>query len=347
MSPTVVSRQVLRHNPHNTVTALVERVTRADGGTLVHKRLQKPVPAATPTDGWAASRDRRHWNYWRREAEAYRHDALRSSLAGTGLGMPAADIEEDPYGVDLWLEDVAGTSGMEFTLADHAAVAAGLGRRQAAGPLVTPWTSERFLRAYSTSRPVPWQVLDDDAAWDQPLIRSAWPAGLRTGWARLIAHRTQLLAVMEHLPRTRSHLDVWVANEVRRPGGEVVLLDWAFFGDGAVGEDLGNHVPDAVFDLFWPAQELPALDAACFEAYVSGLREAGWRGDERQVRLGVVASCVKYAWLLPLVLAKSSETEHVAYHRVADTEHLYHQRGLAFAHLVAWCDEALQLMRRQ
>jgi hypothetical protein len=35
---------------------------------------------------------------------------------------------------------------------------------------------------------------------------------------------------------------------------------------------------------------LPALDRACGAGYVAGLREAGWRGDERLVRLGYAAT---------------------------------------------------------
>ncbi len=81
-----------------------------------------------------------------------------------------------------------------------------------------------------------------------------------------------------------------MSNEVRRPRRPIVLLDWAFIGDGAIGEDLGNHVPDAVFDLFRPAERISELDAACFEAYLSGLHQMGWHGNERDVRLGVVAS---------------------------------------------------------
>ena len=57
----------------------------------------------------------------------------------------------------------------------------------------------------------------------------------------------------------------------------------------------------------------------------------------------MVASCVKYAWLLPLLLEEAGDDEHVAYHRPADAEHLYHQRGAALAHLVTWCEEALDL----
>ena len=103
-----------------------------------------------------------------------------------------------------------------------------------------------------------------------------WPASLRDGWRRLLANRDVLLDTMERLPRTRSHLDVWVSNEFRRTDGRVVLVDWAFFGDGAVGEDIGNHVPDAVFDLFWPAERLHELEVACYDAYLEGLLAGGW-----------------------------------------------------------------------
>ncbi len=343
----VVSREVLRHNRLNAVTASVERVRGPGGGTAIRKVLRAPSPdRVSDGDGWAASDDPRHWNFWRREADAYRDPGLRGSLRSAGLDLPAAEVVEQDGSVVLWMEDVQGTAGPGFTLDDHRAVAAGVGRWQAQGPMTTSWTSRRFLREYSGSRPAPVHLLDDDSAWAQPLVRDTWPAGLRQGWQRLTAHREELLATMEHLPRTRSHLDLWVANEIRRPGGEVVLIDWAFAGDGTFGEDLGNHVPDAAFDLFWPAERIAELEATCFEAYVAGLRESGWRGDVGQVRLGMVSSCVKYAWLLPRMLAAAGRARHQAYQQDADPEQLYCQRGLVLALLVSWCDEALRLQRR-
>jgi hypothetical protein len=340
----VVNRTTLRHNPLNAVTAVVERVTDTAGHTLIRKELRRPDPAS-PTEGtpgaWAASSDPQHWNYWRREADAYLCAELRDGLQGAGLDMAAADVEETEAGVVLWLEDVAGTPGTEFSLNDHVALAAALGRWHAQGPLTEPWASRRFLRDYSGSRPAHDELVEDDAAWEQPLIANCWPAALRDGWRRLLANRETLLTLMESLPRTRSHLDVWVSNEIRRPTGSIVLLDWAFAGDGAIGEDLGNHLPDAVFDLFWPAGRLAELDDACFAAYLFGLHETGWHGDERDVRLGVVASCVKYTWLLPRLLESANAPRHRAYHQIADSEHLYQQRGAALLHLVTWCDEAL------
>jgi hypothetical protein len=337
----VTARETLRHNPVNAVTVTVERV-RAGGRSQIRKQLRRPT--AADAGSWAGSADPRHWNYWRREAEVYRSAAVRAGLAGTGLDLPAAEVELRPDGATLWLEDVAGRPGTAWELADHERFAAALGRWQARGPLHRPWASRRFLRDYSTGKPAPYGLVDDDRAWTQPLVRDTWPAGLQAGWRRLLVNRERLLATMERLPRTFCHLDVWVSNEIARPTAETVLVDWAFAGDGAVGEDAGNHVPDAVFDLFWPGERLAELDAAVTSAYMGGLREAGWRGDPRDTRLGMVASCVKYAWLLPGMLDRASAAEHRAYHEVADAERLYRQRGIALAHLVGWCDEALRLL---
>ena len=176
------------------------------------------------------------------------------------------------------------------------------------------------------------------------MIADCWPPGLRAGWQRLTAHRERLLDAMEALPRVLCHLDAWVSNVVRRPGGTFVLLDWAFSGDGALGEDLGNWIPDAALDLFWPATRLAELEHRCADAYLHGLRNAGWTGSDRDVRLAVTASCVKYSWLVPLMLARASEAQQQAYHRPADARVLYSQRGIVLAHLVGWCDEALALL---
>ena len=112
--------------------------------------------------------------------------------------------------------------------------------------------------------------------------------------------------MLEALPRAGCHLDVWASNAARRPDGTVALFDWSFSGDGARGEDIGNQVPDGVFDLFWPAERMAELETAVFGAYLDGLRQAGWDGDHREVRLAMTASCVKYAWLLPQMLAEAA-----------------------------------------
>lgn len=344
MDSGIVSREPLRHNPQNEVTGSVERVTLQDGRMLVRKELRRPGSSSGESLGpWAASLDPRHWNYWRREADVYASGELRDSLRSTGLSMPAAEVEEHDDWIVMWLENVIGTPGTSFELAQHAAIAEALGRWQGQGAFVASWTSRRFLRAYSTTRPALWSVLDDDEAWQHPLIRETWPASLREDWQRLRAHQRLLLEVMERLPRTRSHLDFWVSNQIGRPDGDFVLFDWAFAGDGAVGEDLGNHLLDAIFDLFWPGEQAGELDAACFASYVAGLRAAGWSGTDDDARLGVVASCVKYVWLLPFMLERAGQEQHRAYFQAADSRNLYYQRGLGLQQVTRWLDEALKL----
>ena len=344
----IVGRQPLPHNEHNAVTTSVERIETADGRTLVRKRIGRHK--ASSPEHWLASDDPHHWNYWHREADAYASQTLRDSLSGTGLEIPPADIQSDAEpgagddeSVTLWIEFVTGTPGTAFDLADHQALARGLGRWQAGPPLDEPWSSRGFIRAYSASKPAPYHLVDEDEAWAQPIIRECWPGALRAGWRRLLDRRERLLDVLEQLPRTRCHLDVWASNAARRPDGTVALFDWSFCGDGARGEDIGNQVPDGVFDLFWPAERMAELETAVFGAYLDGLRLAGWDGDHREVRLAMTASCVKYAWLLPQMLAEADDPVARAYWRDVDPTLKFTARGVGLARLVAWCEEAVAL----
>lgn len=343
--------QELRHNTLNEVTGSLHLVTDPDGRKRVRKWLRPPGdPAPDRPPQWRASEDPRAYTWWRREADVYGDAELRDRVEQAGLGIQPAEIElGDPEGLVLWLDWADGRTAAGLRLDDHVALAAGLGRWQARGPLDRPWTSRRFLRSYAGAQVATARVdgafglVDDDAAWKQPLITEDWPDDLQHRWQALIAGTEWLYDLMEALPRTMAHLDVWAMNVIRRTDGVPVLLDWAFTGDGAIGEDIGNAVPDACFDLFWPADRVRELDRAMTAAYVDGLREGGWRGDPRLARLGIVASCVKYTWLLPWMLRRAPDAEHKAYFDDADSTEFYRNRGLVFSLLTDWHDEALSL----
>jgi hypothetical protein len=251
--------------------------------------------------------------------------------------------------VALWLEDVEGLPGGRWTIEQFASLGRCLGRAQGAlavhGVPDFPWLSRGFLRDYTTSRGVDRSVLDSEEAWDHPVVRQYVPAMLRVEGPRLVAEREQFFDVMERLPRTLCHLDVWPNNLVARPDGRSVLFDWAFAGDGALGEDIGNLIPDSVFDLFLPARLLPDLEAAVYDAYVEGLREAGWKGDQRLVRLGMCASAVKYEWLLPHMLMGAGDAQQLDYggEGTVAPEIRYAERGATLAYLMRWLNEARSL----
>jgi hypothetical protein len=226
-----MAQEPLTHNPLNGVTAGVWRQ-----GTVVHKVLTKRREAPPH---WASSEDPRHWNYWRREALVY-ETGLPERL---GLGAPRLlELTETPEGdVELVLEHVEGRHSGALGVEDLEATAAVLGRAQGRADVPDePWLSRRFLRDYSGSRLVDWTLLDDDEAWAQPLMREHFDDALRRDLVQLHRDRERLLALIEGLPRTVCHLDVWPNNLIRRAGGEVAFVDWAFAGDGALGEDVGN-----------------------------------------------------------------------------------------------------------
>ncbi|MFG1828059.1 hypothetical protein ACGFIJ_36815 [Microbispora bryophytorum] len=322
------------HNRLNGVTGGIWRDGNVVHKVLTHRRDDAP-------GHWASSADPAHWNYWRREALAYETGLPRQ----LGLGAPTVlDIREvGDEEIELLLEDVQGHHSSQLSVQDLVETARALGRSQGRKDLPEyPWLSRGFLRDYSTSRPADWRLLEEDRAWSQQLIKDHFPPELREGLHRLHLNRERLLSLMQILPRTVCHLDAWPNNIIRRPTGEVVLLDWAFVGDGALGEDIGNLIPDSVFDLLVPHQLLGDLDRQATRAYLEGLNEAGWTGDERLVRLGICASAVKYDWLTARSLETASADQHTDYggDTTVNPDARYAARAAGLSLCARWAREA-------
>ncbi|WP_151475501.1 protein kinase family protein [Streptomyces albicerus] len=346
LPPEQAQFETLTHNPKNGVTGGVWRVTAGERSAV----LKVLTRAKDTTETWAASEDPRHWNFWRREAHVY-EEGLARAWQAWGITAPRllASVERPDGDVALWLEDVQGEPATKWPVAGHVRHAERLGAahgRALADGVVPdrPWLSRRFLRDYTAGQSVGRELLDDDAAWQQPLVRDHFPDGLRERMVRLHHEREWFLRTMESLPRVFSHLDQWPANLVSHRG-ESVLFDWAFAGDGALGEDIGNYIPDTVLDLFQPAARLPELATAVYDGYVRGLRASGWQGDERLVRLGVCASAVKYDWLTALMLSRASDEQQLDYggSRTVEAERRYRERGVVLAFLADWAEEARRL----
>ena len=215
---------------------------------------------------------------------AFRHRVVEIYEPG-GIFAPA--LLDADYGGDeivLLLEFVDGRPGDQWAIADYAAASMALGRGQ--GRFLTgtpvpdhPWLSRGFLRDYSgasrSTGPCSTTTTHGISPWSGGTSRPS----SREAAQWLHASRDRLYGIAEALPRVLCHLDFWTKNLIMRSDGLVVLLDWAFVGDGAIGEDIGNLVPDATFDHFMAAESLPDLERAVLEAYIEGLGEAGLRGD--------------------------------------------------------------------
>ncbi len=327
----------LPHNAGNAVTAGIWRYA-GEGWSVIGKEVS---PRGTGLDHWASSEQPGHWNYWRREVLAYRSGLAASAYSGSGIRPPRLlGVTERPGGaVLLWLEDVAGTPGPQWDVAGVAAFAAALGRGQGAYLAGRPfpehdWLSRRWLRQYVSARSVNGLLAAGETYGD-----------LAPGLGRLWADRDDLLSAVEGLPQTLCHCDVWPQNLVRTAEGSV-LLDWAFVGIGAIGEDAGNLVPDCVWDGFLPTDALTELAGAVWTGYLAGLRVAGWSGDERLARLGFTAGgAVKYAWLAQWSLHRLAAGDLGSYggYSSADPEQLLATYREVFRLLLDWADEAYAL----
>ncbi len=352
-TPAERSEETLTHNANNAVTAGIWRI-RAGSLSTVLKVVSPPGVRAT-SEEWNSSEDPSHWNYWEREALAYER-GVTSVYSAAGISGPRLlSLNRRPNGeVSLWLEDAqsedGSVPGTRWRMEDYRRFAYGLGLAQGriaitGSALDHPWLTRRFLRDYVLSKLVKRSILYSDEAWRRPLVRDNFPSGLRRGLVRLHEERERFFSLMERLPRTLCHLDVWPNNLFARKDGTFTLVDWSFVGEGALGEDIGNLVPDSVFDLFVPARKLAVLEREVFGGYLSGLRQAGWDGDERMVRLGMCASAVKYEWLGPLMLQRASNASQLGYggRKTVDAERLYAERGIALAFLASWAQEARAL----
>lgn len=322
----------LVYNRQNGVTRSVRR-----DGDVVRKVLQRHGAPGQ----WPPSDDPRAWNYWRREALAY------STGLPERLRLPAPellDLIETSDRIELVLRAVGPHPAPLPTIDDLVVAARLLGRAQAAPAVDDAWLSRGFLRDYAAIRPVDWSLLTDDAAWRQPLIAAHFDGRLRERVTALHERAADLIAICEALPRTVAHLDVFPANLIR-DDGRLRWLDWAFTGDACLGEDIGNLVPDSIFDLFLPSDSVGELAERLPEAYLAGLADAGWAGDARLVRLGIMASVVRYEWLMPLTLRRAGDARQTSYGGVpTDTpERNYAARAAGLALCADWAEQALSL----
>lgn len=306
----------LPHNTENAASGGVFRVLGGTGGGEEDRILKilKP-PAVNPgagTSAWPTSEAPDHFNYWRREVAAYESGFADSVFGEAGIRAPhLLEVETRADGsVELWLEDVDGRSGFEVSVKRLGRFGHELGAGQArwaervppAAEL--PWLSRRWLAQYVSGGPHS-EVLIDDADWDSSIAR-VWPTTTRLSLRRLWKSRMSALAAAEAFPRTLCHLDLWPANLIEDVSGSTVLIDWAFVGEGAVGEDPANLIIDSVTDGLIDIAKLPDIVDAICDGYVAGLSDGGWTGSADDVR-AAIATCgaAKYNWLGALIIASA------------------------------------------
>jgi hypothetical protein len=287
--------------------------------------------------------------YWRREALVYAHN-LPGRLAGRLRGPACHGVFDRADGsVAIWLEDLATTTpGSRWPYARYGEAAFDLGVAQGNAARhveqFAPWLSRSWLRAYIARSSGDIELLADSSTWKEHALGRAYITADVFGAIRMLWDiREWFLTRLERLPRTLCQLDLHPNNLFADDHG-TVLIDWAYAGVGAVGEDVGNLALDALWDFHLPPSAAPELSRLLLEGYHDGLNTAGLRISIEVVELGLTASaCVKYLWILPAMLRALADGRELLNHRpIAETfpvwaqilPHVVHngERALDLAH---------------
>ena len=241
------------------------------------------------------------WNYYKREADAYQSGCL-DDLPG-GLAAPRCfDVVEHSDGTCwIWLEDVTDEIGAPWPLEHYGVVARHLGYFNGSYLVDRPlpgwsWLSSNWLRHYIDHSAPAIEPLRSSLA--SPWARRWLPEEDSDRFFRLWAERELYLDALDRLPQTLCHFDIFCRNLFARVttdgDDQTVVIDWTCVGRGPIGADLNPLVWASIALGGVGLEKMQELEEIVFAGYLEGLREAGWHGDPRGVRLGYTAAGVRY-----------------------------------------------------
>ncbi|MBE2220884.1 MAG: phosphotransferase [Anaerolineae bacterium] len=250
---------------------------------VVIKVLRSPEGVAMP-DGTCVTRemaeDQHHFGYWQREALAAQSSLFDNLPAGMRvpqfLGITRISTSE------CWLWQECLSTDHEWTWDDYREAAYRLGKWQATthAPCDQPWLSQSWCAKW-VHGPLTniFGMVEGMDGYNHPLLTAYFAPEEMATLRQLWANRQPYLAKLAQLPQTLCHLDAHRGN-LSWQGDELALLDWAFVGEGAVGEELAAFVGATLLLDYVPLDNAEKLERAAFDGYLAGLRTAGWSGDE-------------------------------------------------------------------
>jgi hypothetical protein len=358
--PPAVGRTELLHNPNNSVTAAVEALELEDGRLVVRKVLSAHRHVAVAH--WAAGADPAHWNYWRREAEAY-DSGFTSVFADAGLRAPEViGRVSDPGGTEvLFLEHVEGRGGGRLVVEDLVRVAGSLGVAHASAEVralvervPAPWWSVGWTAEYVGSRPGGMRVHQDAPMWEHPVVVEGFGEArhrIRRRYGDLLEELGWWWTVLAALPATICHHDLSANNLVcpgppttERVGGDDrdVLVDWGFVGVGPLGVDAASLVWEGVLTNHGDAAAAVLEDKAVSAAYLDALEGADRSEVVESARVGSCASALRFAWMPALMVLNVDWSGPTAYGGREGPElvEVFRRRAVAFDSMLDRLDEA-------
>lgn len=236
-------------------------------------------------------------SYWKREALAYQ-SGLLDHLPGR-IYAPRCFRVVEQAGLEMWLwmEEIIDERRGRWSLDHYGNVARQLGQFNAArlgkqAEFAYPWLTKGILREWvgDSAPEFPPQVLT------HPLVSRVWPNDIYEWMHHVWSKHEAWIDNIERQPQTFAHLDAFRRNMFSRRDQQnhlqTILIDWAFAGSAAVGEEIAPLVAASLNFLEFDSGQAKSLDQVVFEGYLAGLRETGWRGDPRAVRSTYAVSSI-------------------------------------------------------
>jgi len=258
-----------------------------------------------------SSQQPREASYWRREIMAFQSGLLEQ--LPSGVRAPRCyGVMENEDGAWVWTEYIQEATGKQWSLDYFQRTARQLGRFQGAYLCGTPLPDQPWLCAPFFG--IGWAEQNgwsgfmnpefEQNAWKLPIVQGALDDKQKLRMLQLIAENLRFDLVNTRLPQVLCHNDVHRKNFMwtlspQTGEEELIGVDWAFTGPGAVGNDLGELVGNSMYFFDYDPYDVETLETALLDGYLAGIADHRVRIDPRLVRLGYLISLSFFMETLP------------------------------------------------
>ena len=263
---------------------------------VVHHSGTEPIDRSQPSNQ----------RYWKREPLVYQSGFLRQ-LKGQLVAPRCFDVIQ--YADNefwLWLEDAGEAEPVRWSTERYRLIAGHIGQFTGEGLqnkawLTNSWLGKDLHRAQAHEMQSIF-VEQLPRVQRDPLVQRFLPTDTTQRIMALWHDREIFFATLDRLPQTVCHRDACHVNLFPRQALDgaiqTVAIDWEDVAQGAVGEDLVSLVIVSLLSNHIALSDSLEFDALVFEQYLQGLRDRGWTGDPKSVRLGYTAACIRYGLAL-------------------------------------------------
>ena len=189
---------------------------------------------------------------------------------------------------------------------------------------------------------------------DHPFVREFAPAAVRHELMELWDASNMLLAQAEATSKGVCHRDCHPKNlfPMLDSGDDsyTVAIDWVNVGIDSLGLDIGHLIGSPMSWLELTPDEAEALVDPLFDAYVTGLKESGWSGNEERVRFTFLTRLACEALRTTNLTSRAAENDD--WFKVLERfsgypiEEICARWGKSLEFYFACKDEALELAKR-